>query len=94
MLLTVYLVFCLAISFQEKHQELKSLYGYPFRHWPAAVSVFKIHVSGKKKEKSNKPVQSLHSQTQPILDAVLFNMKGLVEGIDLMIERNCKKEVE
>ena len=48
----------------------------------------------KKKEKSNKPIQSLHSQTWPILDAVLSNMKGLVEEIDLMIGRNCKKEVE
>ena len=48
----------------------------------------------KKKEKSNKPVQSLHSQTWPILDGVLSNMKGLVEEIDLMIGRNCKKEVE
>ena len=28
------------------------------------------------------------------LDAVLANMKGLVEEIDLMIDRNCKKEVE
>ena len=48
----------------------------------------------KKKEKSNKPVQSLHSQTWPILDRVLSNMKGLVEEIDLMINKNCKKEVE
>ena len=44
--------------------------------------------------KKNIPVQSLHSQTWPILDAVLSNMKGLVEEIDLMIDRNCKKEVE
>ena len=48
----------------------------------------------KKKEKSNKPVQSLQSQTWPILDGVLSNMKGQVEEIDLMIDRNCKKEVE
>ena len=48
----------------------------------------------KKKEKSNKPVQSLHNQTWPILHAVLSNMKGLVEKIDLMIDRNWKKEVE
>ena len=30
MLLTVYLVFCLAISFQEKHQELKIFIANPF----------------------------------------------------------------
>ena len=73
---------------------VKNLDSRPFRHWSAAVSVFKIHVSGKKKEKWNKPVPSLHSQTWPILDVVLSNMKGLVEEIDLMIDRNCKKEVK
>ena len=47
-----------------------------------------------KKEKSNKPAQSLHSQTLSILDTVLSNMKVLVEELGLMIDRNCKKEVE
>ena len=81
-------------KFPGKASRVKNLYSQPFRHWPAAVSIFKIHVSGKKKKNSNKPVQSLHSQTWPILDAVLSNMKGLVEEIDLMIDKNCKKEVE
>ena len=31
----------------------KNLYSQPFRHWPAAVSIFKIHVSGKKKHTSS-----------------------------------------
>ena len=51
-------------------------------------------ISGKKNEKSNKTVQSLHSQTWSILDTVSCNMKGYVEEIDLMIDKNCKKEAE
>ena len=91
--------YCLACvlfgyKFPGKASRVKNLYSQPFRYWPAAVSIFKMHVLGKKKENSNKPVQSLHSQTWPILDAVLSNMKGLVEEIDLMIDKNCKKEVE
>ena len=81
-------------KFVGKTSRVKNLYSEPFRHWPSAVSIFKIHVSGKKQEKSNKPLQSLYSQTWPILHAVLSNMKGLVEEIDLMIYRNCKKQVE
>ena len=81
-------------KFPGKGSRVKNLYSKSFRHWSVAVSIFKIYVSGKKKEKSNKSVQSLHSQTWPILDAVLSNMKGLVEEINLMIDRNCKKEVE
>ena len=81
-------------KFVGKKTRVKNIYSQPFRHWPAAVSIFKIHVSGKKKENSNKAVQSLHSQIWSILGAVLSNMKGLVEGIDLMIDRNCKKEVK
>ena len=91
--------FCLScvlfgFKFPPKASWIKNLYSQLFRHWPAAVSTFKIHVSSKKKEKSNKPVQSLHSQAWPILEAVLCNMKGLVEEIDLMIVKNCKKEVK
>ena len=48
----------------------------------------------KKKEKSNKPVPSLHSQTWSIFDDVLPKMKRLVEEVDLRIDRTCKKEVE
>ena len=43
-------------------------------------------------KKRNKPVPSLHSQTWPILDAVLSNVKGLVEEIDLMIDRKLRKK--
>ena len=93
MLLTVYLVFCLAISFQEKHRELKiflaNTSGTGQQQFLYLKYMFQV-----KKEKSNKPVQSLHSQTWPTLDAVLSNMKRLVEKIDFMIDRNCKKELE
>ena len=35
-----------------------------------------------------------YSQTCLILDAVSSNMKGLVEEIDLMTDKNCMKKVE
>ena len=94
MLFTVCLVFCLAISFQEKDQELKIFIVNPLRTGQQEFLYLKYMFRvKKKKEKSNKPAQSLHSQTWPILDAVSSKMKRLVEEIDLMIDRNCKKEV-
>ena len=48
----------------------------------------------KKKEKSNKRVPSLHSQTWSIFDDFLSKMKRLVKEVDLRIDRTCKKEVE
>lgn len=36
----------------------------------------------------------MHSHACSFLDAILSNIKGLVEKIDLIIERNCKKKVE
>ena len=33
-------------KFVGKASRVKNLYSQPFRHWPAAVSIFKIHVSG------------------------------------------------
>ena len=60
MLLTVYLVF-FGYKFpgkaSKKVPRSKNLYTQSF----TAVSMFKIHVPDKKKEQSNKPVQSLHS---------------------------------
>ena len=96
MLLTVYFVCCSTISFQEKQKsgKVKNLYSQPFRHWPTAVSIFKMFQIRKKKEKSNKPVPSLHNQTWSIFDDVLSKMKRLVEEVDLRIDRTCKKEVE
>ena len=79
-------------TFLGKLLRVKNLYSQLFRHVSAAVSIIKMPVSGKKKK--NQTNQSLHSQTWPILDAILSNMKELVEEIDLMIDRNCKKEVK
>ena len=95
MLLNVYLAFCLAISFQGKHQELKIFIANPLGTDQQQFLYLKYMLQAKiKKENSDKPVQSLHSQTWPILDAVLSNIKRLVEEIDLINDRNCNKEVE
>ena len=55
--------YCLACvsfgyKFPGKALRIKNLYSQPFRHWPAALSIFKIHVSGKKK-KANKQTSSV-----------------------------------
>ena len=46
-------------KFVGKASRVKNLYSQPFRHWPAAVSIFKIHVSGKKKKRKIKQTSSV-----------------------------------
>ena len=71
MLLTVYLVVFLDISLKEKHQELKIVIAKPLGTSQQQFLYLKYMFQVKKKEKSNNPVQSLHSQTWPIIDAIL-----------------------
>ena len=56
-------VYCLACvlfghKFPEKASRIKNFYSQPFRHWPTAVSAYKVHDKEKKKKKesSNEPV--------------------------------------
>ena len=66
------------------------------RHWPAAVSVYKVHAEGKKKkrESSNEPCQSLHSKIWPILSNIMAHLKGSGEEIVVMLTKNSEKEVQ
>ena len=50
-----YCLSCVLFSYKfvGKASRVKNHYSQPFRHWPAAVSIFKIHVSGKKKHTSS-----------------------------------------
>ena len=71
MLLTVYLVVFLDISLKEKHQELKIVIAKRLGTSQQQFLYLKYMFQVKEKEKSNNPVQSLHSQTWPIIDAIL-----------------------
>ena len=83
-------------KFPSKAARVKSLFSQPFKHWPDAIAAFERHCHGKKKklDPSYKSFQALHTQTWPILDAILTNINGLAEDIDVMVDRNFRKEVE
>ena len=94
-------VYCLACvlfgcKFPEKSSRVKNFYSQPFRHWPAAVSVCKVHAEEKtkKKKSSNDPCQSLHSKTCHILSNIMAHLKGSGEKIEVMLTKSCDKEVQ
>ena len=80
-------------DFPTKASCVKNLFPQPFRAWPSAVSHFKGHCEGKKKEiyASHESVQSLHFSTCPKLEAIFSQIKGSSHKINLLCNRKYKK---
>ena len=79
-------------DFPTKASCVKNLFPQPFRAWPSAVSHFKGHCEGKKKEiyASHESVQSLHFSTCPKLEAIFSQIKGSSHKINLLCNRKYK----
>lgn len=65
---------------------VKTLSYQPLRHWPAAVSAYKVYAEGKKKKKDDsiEPNQSLDSKMWHILSDIRVHLKGLDEKIEVV----------
>ena len=64
--------------------------------WPSAVSYFRAHCDGKKKEivPLHESAQSFHFSTCPKLQSVFSQIKGSSHEINLLCDKKCKHEVE
>ena len=93
MLLTFYLMLYFAIGLQEKHQELKIFIVSPLctsrQQFLYLKYLFQVR---KKKNQTNQ--FSLYIVKMANLEAVLSDMKELVQKIDLIIDKKCQKEVD
>ena len=83
-------------DFPTKASQVRNLFSRPFRAWPSAVSYFRAHCEGKKKNIvfSHESVESLHFSTWAKLEANFSQIKGSSHKINLLCDRKDKHEVE
>ncbi|XP_046864844.1 uncharacterized protein LOC124459430 [Xenia sp. Carnegie-2017] len=82
--------FCLSCvlfghRFPGKASKITNLFSKPVSRWNDAAFTFKRHDEGE---------VGLHAQTNPILFALRAQMSGSAQPIELMLERNLKKEID
>ncbi|XP_028406782.1 52 kDa repressor of the inhibitor of the protein kinase-like [Dendronephthya gigantea] len=86
--------FCLSCvlfreTFSGKASKISRLFSEPLRHWNDAAFTFKKHAGhGKGGE------MGLHASTSPMLTAILAQISGAAEPIEIVLDKNLKKEIE
>ena len=72
-------------KFPSKINKIKTLFAQPFSHWPDGYPAFKRHQETQH--------CGLHSYTYPLYIALLSNITGKTQPINVLVDTNLRKRI-